>query len=58
MQCSVAMLVSVIFVGNASMGGLEKSWMHMGDMLTMIILVGVLGVRVSKVCVCVCVCLE
>ena len=45
---AIALLVGVIFTGNASYGGIERSWMHIGDMLTMIILVFVLWVRVSK----------
>ena len=45
---ATALLVSVIFCGNASHGGLETSWMHVGDMLTMIILVGILASRVSQ----------
>jgi hypothetical protein len=45
---SVALLVSVVFAGNASFGGIERSWMHMGDMLSSIILVAVLIIRVSK----------
>lgn len=45
---ATALLVSVIFAGNASYGGLENSWMHIGDMLTMIILLGILVSRVSQ----------
>ncbi|KAL7553135.1 hypothetical protein ACHAWF_016387 [Thalassiosira exigua] len=45
---SVALLVSVVFAGNASFGGIERSWMHMGDMLSSIILIAVLIIRVSK----------
>ena len=48
---AVALLASVVFAGNSSFdGGIERSWMHMGDMLTAIILVGVLCARVAKVC--------
>lgn len=46
---AVALLASVVFAGNSSFdGGIERSWMHMGDMLTAIILVGVLCARVAK----------
>ena len=45
---AVALLVGVIFTGNASYGGIERSWMHKGDMLTMMLLVFVLWARVSK----------
>jgi len=45
---AVALLVAVVFTGNASYGGIERSWMHKGDMLTMMLLVFVLWVRVSK----------
>lgn len=45
---ATALLVSVIFAGNESFGGIERSWMHMADMLTMIVLVGVLSARVAK----------
>eukprot|EP00581_Thalassiosira_minuscula_P000857 CAMPEP_0183743364 /NCGR_PEP_ID=MMETSP0737-20130205/65179_1 /TAXON_ID=385413 /ORGANISM="Thalassiosira miniscula, Strain CCMP1093" /LENGTH=557 /DNA_ID=CAMNT_0025978983 /DNA_START=116 /DNA_END=1790 /DNA_ORIENTATION=- len=45
---ATALLVSVVFFGNASLGGIERSWMHMGDVLTMIILLAVLTLRVSK----------
>mmetsp|Transcript_11757 Transcript_11757/g.25378 ORF Transcript_11757/g.25378 Transcript_11757/m.25378 type:complete len:292 (-) Transcript_11757:168-1043(-) len=46
---AIALLVSVIFSGNASyFGGIERSWMHVSDMLTMIILVAVLSARVAK----------
>ena len=50
LNCATALLVSVIFAGNESFRGIEQSWMHMDDMLTMIILVGVLSARVAKVC--------
>lgn len=45
---AVALLVAVIFTGNASYGGIERSWMHKGDMLTMMLLVFILWARVSK----------
>jgi hypothetical protein len=49
LHCAVALLVSVVFAGNSSLtGGIERSWCHMGDILTGIILVGVLIARVSK----------
>ncbi|KAL7531559.1 hypothetical protein ACHAXR_004112, partial [Thalassiosira sp. AJA248-18] len=48
LNCAMALLVSVIFAGNASLGGIERSLMHMGDMLTMIILVSILSARVAK----------
>eukprot|EP01083_Nonionella_stella_P061008 159082_1 len=28
---AVALLTSVVFIGNASLGGIERSWMHMGE---------------------------
>lgn len=47
---ATALLVSVIFAGNASFtGGIERSWMHMGDMIIMITLLAALVSRVSKV---------
>lgn len=45
----MALLVSVVFIGNASFGGLERSWMHKGDLLTALIVVFVLSLRVSRV---------
>lgn len=49
LNCAVAFLVSVVFIGNASFdGGMERSWMHMGDMLATIILVGVLSAHVNR----------
>jgi hypothetical protein len=48
LHCSTAFLASVVFAGNASFGGIERSWMHKGDVLTMMILVGVLMRRVTK----------
>lgn len=49
LNCSVSLLISIIFIGNASFaGGLETSWVHMGDMLTMIIIVSVLSARVNR----------
>ncbi|KAL7553134.1 hypothetical protein ACHAWF_016386 [Thalassiosira exigua] len=48
---ATALLVSVVFIGNSSFGGIERSWMHIADVLTMIILVAVLVERVSKVSV-------
>ena len=47
--CAMALLVSVVFIGNASFGGLERSWMHKGDLLTALIVVFVLSLRVSRV---------
>jgi hypothetical protein len=50
---AIALLVSVVFTGNASFtGGLKPSWMHKVDMLGMIVLVCVLSARVAKVSVC------
>lgn len=34
LNAATAMLVSVVFIGNAKYGGFERSWMHMGDMWT------------------------
>lgn len=48
LNCSVALLVSCVFAGNASLGGIERSWMHIGDVLSMIILVCILSARVAK----------
>jgi hypothetical protein len=45
---ATALLVGVVFTGNASFGGIERPWMHIADMLTMIILVAVLSKRVAK----------
>lgn len=45
---AVALLVSVIFTGNAKLGGIERSWMHWGDMITAIIVAGVLAARVAE----------
>ncbi|KAL3779590.1 hypothetical protein ACHAW5_005423 [Stephanodiscus triporus] len=46
---AIALLVSVVFTGNASFtGGIEPSWMHKLDMLIFIVLVGVLSARVAK----------
>lgn len=45
---ATALLVSVIFAGNEAHHGLETSWMHMGDMLAMLVLVGILAARVSE----------
>jgi hypothetical protein len=45
---ATALLVSVVFIGNSSFGGIERSWMHIADVLTMMILVAVLVERVSK----------
>lgn len=48
LSCATAFLASCVFTGNASLGGLEKSWMHIGDVLTMSIIVGVLFSRVTQ----------
>jgi len=45
---AMSLLVSIVFIGNASLGGIEPSWMHMGDVLSSIILLAVLIARVSK----------
>ena len=45
---AVALLVSVIFTGNAKLGGIERSWMHWGDMITAIIVACVLAARVAE----------
>lgn len=34
LNAATAMLVSVVFIGNAKYGGFERSWMHIGDMWT------------------------
>lgn len=49
LNAATAMLVSVVFIGNAKYGGFERSWMHIGDMWTMLILVFVLASRVSQI---------
>ena len=48
LSCATAFLASCVFTGNASHGGLEKSWMHIGDMLTMSIIIAVLFCRVTQ----------
>jgi hypothetical protein len=48
LSCSSAFLASCVFTGNASLGGLEKSWMHIGDMFTMSIIVAILYLRVTQ----------
>ncbi|KAL3790937.1 hypothetical protein HJC23_004919 [Cyclotella cryptica] len=48
LSCATAFLASCVFTGNASLGGIEKSWMHIGDMLTMAILVAILFCRVTQ----------
>lgn len=48
LNAATALLVSVVFIGNAKYGGFERSWMHMGDMWTALILVFVLAGRVSQ----------
>jgi hypothetical protein len=46
------LLTSAVFTGNAAFaGGIEPSWMHRGDMVTMAVLVGVLGTRIARVSV-------
>ena len=46
---AVAVLVSTIFIGNASYyGGFERSWMHIGDVITFLVLVAILLARVSE----------
>lgn len=45
---ATALLVGVIFAGNNSFGGFERSWMHFGDMLTLFIVVGILSSRVCQ----------
>jgi hypothetical protein len=47
---AIALLVGVVFEGNASFaGGMEPSWMHKIDMLVIMALVGILSARVAKV---------
>lgn len=48
LNAATALLVSVVFIGNQKYGGFEKSWMHMGDMWTALILVSVLASRVAQ----------
>lgn len=49
LNAATALLISVVFIGNAEYhGGFERSWMHVGDMWTMLILVFVLASRVSQ----------
>ena len=45
---AVAVLVAVIFAGNKSFGGFERSWMHIGDMITFFVVVGILSSRVCQ----------
>lgn len=47
-SCSTAFLASCVFTGNASHGGLERSWMHIGDMLTVSVIACLLFGRVTK----------
>ena len=47
LHSATALLCSVIYAGNVNRGGFERGWMHWGDMLTMILLVGILLARVS-----------
>ena len=45
---ATAFLVSIIFAGNASFyGGIEKSWMHVGDMLASLFLLCIVGSRID-----------
>lgn len=48
LNSAVCLLCAVIYAGNANYGGHENGWMHIGDMLTMILLVGILMARVSE----------
>uniref|UniRef100_A0A7S0AEA2 Uncharacterized protein n=1 Tax=Minutocellus polymorphus TaxID=265543 RepID=A0A7S0AEA2_9STRA len=48
LHSAVALLCSVIYAGNVNHGGFERGWMHWGDMLTMLLLVGILMARVSE----------
>ena len=48
LHSATALLCAVIYAGNANYGGHERGWMHVGDMLTMILLVGILLARVSE----------
>ncbi|KAL7521333.1 hypothetical protein ACHAWX_006014 [Stephanocyclus meneghinianus] len=48
LTCATAVLASCVFTGNASLGGIEKSWMHIADMLTMAIIVVILFFRVTQ----------
>eukprot|EP00986_Skeletonema_menzelii_P007797 scaffold3104_cov145-Skeletonema_menzelii.AAC.8 len=48
LNAATAFLVSVVFIGNSKYGGFEKSWMHMGDIWTALIIVFVLAGRVSQ----------
>ncbi len=48
LNAAIALLVSVVFIGNSKYGGFEKSWMHVGDMWTALIIVFVLADRVFQ----------
>mmetsp|Transcript_27340 Transcript_27340/g.39156 ORF Transcript_27340/g.39156 Transcript_27340/m.39156 type:complete len:291 (+) Transcript_27340:381-1253(+) len=48
LNAAIALLVSVVFIGNSKYGGFEKSWMHVGDMWTALIIAFVLADRVSQ----------
>jgi hypothetical protein len=49
LNAATAFLTSVVFIGNAKYAfGFERSWMHVGDMWTALILVFVLASRVSQ----------
>lgn len=53
LNCATALLASVVYAGNASFGGIERSWMHKGDLLTMMVLVAFLSHRLTKVHMCI-----
>lgn len=48
LNAATALLVSCVFMGNAKYGGFERSWMHMGDIWTTLIVVFALASRVSQ----------
>ena len=48
LNAATALLCSIVFIGNSKYGGFEKSWMHVGDILTGLVLVFVLAGRVSQ----------
>lgn len=41
-NCAMALLTSVIFIGPRSQGGVERSWLHLSDLIFCILLVAVL----------------
>jgi magnesium-transporting ATPase (P-type) len=56
--CATAFLTGVVFTGNASFGGLEKSWMHISDMFSSAMIVAILFLRVTQPGECQCIQLD